>query len=91
MRAVPIPDEAMWPGSRRIVMAPPDGDLTNPDIRPVEMLVDLAESIGGLRYSTRCVLEPGDLAKLQAGGHVWVSFYGAVVPFSVDVTGPSGE
>jgi hypothetical protein len=67
----------------------PDGDLTNPDIAAVEMLVD--PSVGGLpRFSARCVLEPGDLDKLAAGGHVWVSFYSHVVPFSVDVTGPNG-
>jgi hypothetical protein len=90
MHPAPIPDDAVWEGSHRMVMGPPDGDLTNPDIAPVEVLVDRS-SIGGLRYSTRCVLDPGDLATLQAGGAVWVSFYGAVVPFSVDVTGPPGQ
>lgn len=85
MRPVPIPDEAVWSGAQRVVMGAPDGDLTNSTIAPVEVVVDRVESTGGLCYSARCVLEPGDLEKLQAGGHVWVSFYGGVMPFSVDV------
>lgn len=74
-----------------MVIAPPDGDLTNSDIAPVEAVIDRAESIGGIRLSVRCALEPGDLEKLAAGGHVWISFYGHMVPFCVDVTGPDGE
>lgn len=91
MRPAPIPDAAIWEGARRIVLSAPNGDLTDPMIPPVEMLVDRSPSIGGLRYSARCVLEPGDLDKLVAGGHVWVSFYGGVAPFAVDVTGPDGQ
>lgn len=89
MRPAPIPAEAVWPGARRVVFAAPDGDLTNPDIAPVEVVVDRCSDGVTPRFSTRCVLEPGDLDKLAAGGHVWVSFYGVVVPFSVDVTGPA--
>jgi hypothetical protein len=85
MRPVPIPDNAVWAGGQRVVMAAPDGDLTNSTIAPVEVVVDQVESTGGLCYSARCALEPGDLEKLQAGDHVWVSFYGGVMPFSVDV------
>ena len=91
MRPAPIPAEAVWDGARRVVIAPPGGDLTDPDIAPVEAVVDRPESLGGIRLSVRCVLEPGDLEKLAAGGHVWVSFYGQMVPFCVDVTGPNGE
>lgn len=90
MRPAPIPATAVWEGARRVVMSPPGGDLTDPDIAPLEVVVDRPQ-IGGLRYSARCVLEDGDLEKLTAGGHVWVSFYGAVVPFCVDVTGPDGR
>lgn len=89
MRPAPIPDEALWPDSRRIVMAPPGGDLLDPDIAPLEMVADVGQL--GIRYSARCVLEDGDLDKLAAGGHVWISFSGHVVPFSVDVTGPDGQ
>jgi hypothetical protein len=91
MRPAPIPDRAIWAGAKRIVLSAPDGDLTNPHIPPLEALVDLSPSVGCLRFSARCVLEPGDLDKLAGGGEVWVSFYGGVPPFSVDVTGPDGQ
>lgn len=87
MRPAPIPDEAIWEGAVRTVFTAPDGDLLNPTIAPVEVLVD-AVSDGNRRINVRCVLEDGDLDKLMTGGHVWVSFYGALVPFSVDVTAP---
>jgi hypothetical protein len=91
MRPAPIPDDAIWPGAKRIVLSAPNGDLTDPDIAPVELLADVPPSIGGVRYSARCMLEPGDLEKLADGGHVWVSFYGGVPPFCVDVTDKGGR
>lgn len=92
MRPAAIPDEAIWEGARRMVIAPPDGDLTSTDIAPVEVLVDRGQDTGIPRISTRCVLEEGDLEKLQAGGTVWISFYGTqLMPFSVDVVGPDGK
>lgn len=92
MRPAPIPNEAIWEGAQRLVISPPDGDMTRTDIAPVEVLIDVAPDTGIPRISARCVLEDGDLAKLSAGGAVWVSFYGAqLMPFSVDVVGPNGE
>ncbi len=91
MRPTPIPVEAVWPGARRIVMSAPGGDLTDPMVAPVEAVLDEPESLGGSRYSVRCTLEPGDLEKLADGGHVWISFYGAMVPFCVDVTDKHGQ
>ncbi|MFJ5984348.1 hypothetical protein [Lentzea sp. NPDC092896] len=64
-------------------MSAPDGDLTS-EIAPVEALVDDSRS-GWRRLSVRCVLDPGDLERLAAGECVWVSFYGGMPPFSVDV------
>ncbi|MFL6141587.1 MAG: hypothetical protein ACJ72N_06930 [Labedaea sp.] len=83
MRPSIIPDREAWQGARRIVMAPPDGDLTNDKIRPLEMVAELHEGVPV--YSARCVLEPGDLDTLSAGGTVWLTFYGGVMPFSVTV------
>ena len=85
MRVTPIPDEAVWAGARRVVMSPPDGDLTGP-IRAVEAVVDVSPSTGVPVLSVRCALEPGDLERLAAGECMWVSFYGGgMPPFSVDV------
>lgn len=84
MHPTPIPDAEIWPGAVRQVIAGPDGDLTNDQIRPVEALIDMSEI--GPRFSMRCELEDRDLAVLQAGGVVWVSQYGDHLhPFSVDV------
>ncbi|GAB2964375.1 hypothetical protein [Saccharothrix stipae] len=93
MRPTSIPAEAVWKGARRIVLAAPDGDLLNPDIAPLEVVIDEVTVNGETapRFNVRCALEPGDLEKLAAGGHVWVSFYGGMVPMCVDVTGPDGR
>lgn len=91
MRPIPIPDAAIWDGARRVVFAAPGGDLLDPNIAPVEALVDHSDATGTTRVSVMCQLEDGDLVKLAEGGHVWVSFYGGLPPFSVDVTGPIGE
>lgn len=88
MRPSVIPDAEIWQGARRIVMAPPDGDLTNDTIRPLEMLAELHEGVP--TYSARCVLEGDDLETLRAGGAVWLTFYGGVVPFSVTVAESAG-
>lgn len=88
MRPTPIPDAEVWEGATRLVVAAPDGDLTNPDIAPVEALVDRAPS-GARNLSVRCELEDDDLAKLAAGGTVWLTFWSAMVPFAVSVVGPA--
>lgn len=85
MRPAPIPAEAVWEGGERIVMGPPGGDLTDPDIASVEMI---REELNGVPvFSARCILEPGDIELLQKGAPVWVTFYGHVVPFAVTVEG----
>lgn len=92
MRPAPIPDSAIWPGARRVVIGAPDGDLTRTDIAPVEALFDVGEDTGIPRISVRCVLEEGDIEKLATGGTVWIAFYGGqLVPFCVDVVGKDGQ
>lgn len=83
MRVSTIPDNEIWAGATRIVMGPPEGHDPTGDIRPLEMLTEIV--IGHHAYSARCVLEDGDLEILQAGGTVWLTFYGGVAPFSVTV------
>lgn len=86
MRPTPIPDAEIWDGARRVVIGPPGNDL-NSKVASVEVLLD--QSSIGPRISARCVLEDDDLESLNAGGTVWVSFYGAqLMPFSVDVQPP---
>lgn len=88
MRPTPIPDHEIWDGAVRLVISPPDGDLTNPDIAPVEALVDQSPSTGAQNLSVRCELEDGDLEKLQAGGTVWLTFWGGMVPWAATVIDP---
>lgn len=91
MRPTPIPDAEVWAGATRKVISPPDGDLTNPHIAPVEALVDRSPSTGAVNLSVRCELEGDDLAKLQAGGTVWLTFWGHMVPFAGTVVGPQAS
>lgn len=85
MRPTPIPENEVWEGAVRRVIAAPDGDLTNPDIAPVEAVVDRSPSTGALNLSVRCELDDGDLEKPAAGGTVWITFWGAMVPWAATV------
>lgn len=88
MRPVPIPSEAVWDGARRVVMGAPNGDLTDDQIRPVEAIEDTSPSTNLRVLTVLCALEPGDLDRLAGGAHVAISFYGGMLPFSVDLLGP---
>lgn len=85
MRAGLIPDDEIPEGARRIVMAPPDGDLTRTDIAPAEMLLVAGEH--GLQYSARMVLTDEERAALVDGAPLWLTFVGCVVPFAAGVGG----
>ena len=80
MRPAPIPDQVS-PGTRRVVMAAPNGDLTDDNIRPVEALV--TEEADARWYTVMLVLESGDLELLEAGHPIWLSFAGGVPVFAV--------
>ena len=87
MRPVPIPDELVWPG-RRIVVAPPGGDMTHETIRAVEAVVDLGVDNTGPRFCIRVGLDEGDLAKLADNPHFWVTFHGEHLhPFGLVIEG----
>lgn len=90
MRPTPIPDNEIWEGAVRRVMSPPGGDLTDPDIAPVEALFDQNPRTGAINISSRVVLEEGDLEKLAAGAPIWVTFWGAMVPWAITV-GQAGD
>lgn len=85
MRPVPIPDECVPEGAERRVLAAPDGDLTDDNIRPAEALLIFNDS-GVPFYQFRIVLEGDDLQKLQAGQPIWLTLVGAVPPFALEVS-----
>lgn len=89
MRPTPIPDAEVWEGATRKVFAAPGGDLTDTQVAPVEALVDQSPATGGMTASVRCVLEDDDLANLQAGGTVWLTFWGGMIPWAATVVAPS--
>lgn len=89
MRTTPIPDAEVWPGAMRHVIGP--SDLTSEDLAPVEIVSYPCAFAGRVMpvHSVRCVLDPGDLEQLAAGGTIWLSFIGGMVPFDVNVRPPS--
>lgn len=88
MRPTPIPDADVWSGSRRAIYSAPDGDLTRTDVAPVEALVECSGPDGHL-ISVRCIPEADDVDQLAAGGALWLTFHGALVPFELDVRAAS--
>jgi len=89
MHPTPIPEGDIWEGAVPKVIAPPGGDLTDPDIGAVEAIVDVTEL--GHRYSMRLALDSGELDALRAGGVVWLQILGArLQPFSVTVAAVDG-
>lgn len=54
MRPIPIPDAWVPEGAERRVLAAPGGDLTDPDVAPLEVLV------GTDTYTSFWVTEPSD-------------------------------
>ena len=91
MRPIPIPDELQQPGVRRIVIAPPGGDLTNDQIRPVEALAAIVPE--GICLTMLVALEDGDLDRLTEMRRpaVWLSMYtNQLPPFAVEVADGRG-
>lgn len=65
MRPTPIPEDEVWDGGQRLVIAPPDNDPTNTVIAPVEAIIDQDEL--GIRFCVRMVLDDTDAARIAAG------------------------
>lgn len=88
MHPVPIPAETVWPGGVRRVFAAPDGDLTNPDIGPCEVIID--RGVGGVaRINVLIALDDGDLVQLAQTGHIWLSVLGGLMPFAMSAAEPA--
>ena len=87
MRPTPIADGQILEGHDRLVMGPPRGHDVTGDTRAVEMCCQRDPEYGQV-FRARYVLEDGDLERLAAGEPIWVSFFGMVVPFAVDLAEP---
>jgi hypothetical protein len=83
LRPVPIPDEFVWPGGVRRVIAGPDGDLTG-EIRPVEAIIDSGPH--GTRFCILVRLDDGDLERLREDPRFWLLWWGDHLhPFGVEM------
>lgn len=97
MRPIPIPDALVPDWGTRHVIAPPDGDLLNDEIRPVEAIVaplfgDDGEPIpGSTCYSVLIQIEDGDWEAVEATRQFLITFEGSVVPFGVKALVVRGE
>lgn len=80
-----IEDNEVWEGARHRIISPPDGDLDNEKIGPVDAVIDLVD--GTPRFNMKLRFEEGELERLQNGGHIWVSMWGHVVPWCAQVVG----
>ena len=94
MRAIPIPDDHIPDGTTRHVLAEPGGDLTNPDIAPLEVVISDKDYEGLRLFASLWKLEDDDLAVLQKnGGKFWLTVYSPahpVVAMVVDPVVPEG-
>lgn len=77
MHPTPIPAAVVWAAAERRVLSPPPG--REDDVGFLEVIAEVVD--GGVRYHARLELDPGELATLAAGGHVWLTFDGIVAPF----------
>lgn len=69
MNPTPIPDEDIWEGAHRLVIAPPGGDMLHPTIRAIEALIDVTEN--GKRFCCRIELDDADVERINAGERVF--------------------
>jgi hypothetical protein len=86
MNPIPIPDgwpeRNLQPGEliRTVVVAAPDGDLTNPDIAPIEGMLRRHSEDGSPVMSFLWRLDDDDLVVLAAGGHLLLTFMSSGIP-----------
>lgn len=84
MTPVPIPDQCIPPGCRRIVIGPPDGDPTG-NIRPVEAVAGV-DPDRGVTIAMLVELDGDDLDRLQTTPAFWLTMWTTQIPpFAVHV------
>lgn len=83
MTPVPVPDECVPPGCKRVVFGPPDGDPTG-DVRAVEGIVGMVDD--EMRIAVLIELDDGDLERLQTTPAIWLTtMSNHLHPFAVHV------
>lgn len=91
MRPVPIPDELVPDGCRRIVVGAPGGDLTDETVGAVEVVAGVDPQMG-LGQAVLLQLEDGDLDRLQDCGGLWLTLYTRQLPvFAVEIADGNGS
>lgn len=83
MRPAPIEPSQVWEGGVRRTIVAPDGDPTNPEVAPVDVIIDMATTgqlDGAVRFNVCWQLEEGDLEALRERGRLWVTIYGRQLP-----------
>ena len=84
MTPTTISDDQILDGTKRMVIGPPkDRDLTG-DIRAVEMCVELDEN-SVPKFSARFVATDEERQRIADGSPIWLTLWGHVVPFSLDL------
>lgn len=82
MRPIPIPDgmaEAFEQPAERKVIAAPNGDLTNPDIAPLEAVYQVTDQ--GFQIHALIKIEEADFETLKATeGRFWLTFWTPQIP-----------
>lgn len=93
MRPIPIPDgwadRNLEPGQLvgTKVVAPPGGDLTNPDIGAIEGMVRHSPELGGEVITFLWKPEGDDVGMLAAGGYIALTFNGPIAVHAMQVVG----
>lgn len=94
MRPIPIPDgmaeSFTQPAVRRVIL-PPDGDITNPDIAPLEAIYQVTKE--GFQIHALIKIDEADFETLKAtDGRFWLTFWTPqIYPFSLWFGGLENE
>lgn len=92
MRPTPILNGEVWSGAERRVLAAPGGDLLDPDIALLEVLIDQPDGPGtACRYASRWVASTEEQIALREGGAVWLLQDGSSPPVALTVRTADGR
>lgn len=74
MRPSPIEASEVPPGFARRVFSAPNGDLTDKEIAPLEVVFGPLDD--SMVFASKWKFEEGDLEEIQRTGHLWVVVQG---------------